>query len=408
MTLRVNTLGNFEITDDKEILNDSLLKSDVLKRLFVFILMHRDRSVSVSELSDVMWNEDEIVNPTGALKNLMYRLRNALKKSFGDNDYIITGKGSYSWNCEIEVLLDCEEFEALCNTGVDSEYTDSSFKAFEKAMDLYKGDFLDNAQDSYWVMTMSAYYHSMFLTAVKKLAEMYLAKEMYSQMEVRCSEALRIDKSDEALYSYYILSLVRQNKYKMATENYDIARKTLSGLLDTKNLPILKKVHKELLSMKGSNSADNITYIHENIVEDNEASGVYICGYPIFKELYRIEARKKTRSKVEEYIILFTVSIEESAKNKTNDKVSGFLINHAMKNLEKSFRETLRVGDVAARYSDSQYVLMLPTSDDRGTRTAIERILENVRKKAISNDVKITTSFEPVLDANIQGLIGEQ
>ena len=51
-------------------------------------------------------------NRAGALKNLMYRLRNTLKKNLGEEDYILTGRGTYYWNPDIPIWLDCEEFDS--------------------------------------------------------------------------------------------------------------------------------------------------------------------------------------------------------------------------------------------------------------------------------------------------------
>ena len=106
--LQVKSLGKFMVTDGAVILDDDVLRSDMLKKLLIYILTHREHPVTNQELAEALWQEDETDNPAGALKNLMYRLRNVLKKSIGDYNYIITSQGSYAWNNEIKVMLDIE------------------------------------------------------------------------------------------------------------------------------------------------------------------------------------------------------------------------------------------------------------------------------------------------------------
>jgi len=88
--LTVKTLGKFELSDGSNVVYDETLRSDMLKKLLMYMLMHRESQVTVRAIADALWPEDEIDNPVGALKNLMYRLRNVLKAVFGDNNYILT------------------------------------------------------------------------------------------------------------------------------------------------------------------------------------------------------------------------------------------------------------------------------------------------------------------------------
>ena len=108
--LTVKSFGKFQITYGEHILNDELLRSDMLKKLLMYMLTHREHPASTQELAEALGQEDEVDNPAGALKNLMYRLRTILKKYISDDKFIITSQGSYAWNNEIEVDLDAERF----------------------------------------------------------------------------------------------------------------------------------------------------------------------------------------------------------------------------------------------------------------------------------------------------------
>ena len=107
MVLVVNSLGKFQIVSNNGVLNDDNIRSDMMKKLLVYVLLHRDHPLTVSELCNALWQEDEIDNPANALKNLMYRVRNLFKSKFGDAEFIVSKKGSYSWNEKVEVIFDC-------------------------------------------------------------------------------------------------------------------------------------------------------------------------------------------------------------------------------------------------------------------------------------------------------------
>ena len=109
--LSVNTLGKFQVINEEDVLNDDNIRSAMMTKLLLYILIHRDQTLGTDEIASALWQEEEVENPAGALKNLMYRLRTLLKQHFGEGDFILTNRGSYYWNPDIKVVIDAEEFE---------------------------------------------------------------------------------------------------------------------------------------------------------------------------------------------------------------------------------------------------------------------------------------------------------
>ena len=141
--LTVKSFGKFQITYGEHILNDELLRSDMLKKLLMYMLTHREHPASIQELSEALWSEDQIDNPAGALKNLMYRLRTIMKKHISDDKFIITSQGAYAWNNEIEVEMDAEVFEEYCKNAKSSRDEAVTLQNYESAVALYKGEFME-------------------------------------------------------------------------------------------------------------------------------------------------------------------------------------------------------------------------------------------------------------------------
>lgn len=387
----VKSLGKFEISDDLHIMNDEIIRSDMVKKLFMYLLTHRDHAATVQELSEALWREDEVDNPAGALKNLMYRLRTLLKKNLGDAPYIITSQGSYGWNPEIEVELDIEKFEEYYKRA-KAVSKQEGLSDYESAIALYRGDFMENNTENHWAATLSTYYHSMFLNAVKVLSELYLERERYQDMEDLCVYAAQMDNVDEELYCYHIMALIKQNKCELALKRYEEACKILYDALGVRNPAKLQQVQKELLKMSKSNEAESLENIHEDMVEE-DSEGVYFCGYPVFREIYRLEVRKNSRLGEAEYIVLFTVETEDNVKTE-NEKMERFLIEQGMGRLKSTLGKVLRIGDVAARYSDSQYIVLLPTCTYESSVRVAKRVLEYYSALDKSKKVRIKTDFE--------------
>lgn len=135
--LNVYTFGKFQIANEDGILTVEKIHSEMLTRLLAYMVYHRDKSLTVQELVEVLWSEDESDNPAGALKNLMYRLRNLLKKMWGNYDFIITGRGLYQWNPHVTLHIDAEDFEQYCKDMVCENSVEKKIQKGKEAVALY-------------------------------------------------------------------------------------------------------------------------------------------------------------------------------------------------------------------------------------------------------------------------------
>lgn len=399
--LTVNLLGKFQILYQGHVLNDDNIRSEMLVKLLSYILIHREHSLSVQELSEAMWQEDETDNPAGALKNLMYRLRTILKKHFGEQEFIRTSRGAYSWNEEVKVVIDVEEFEKNCKLAKEAGNKESAISYYEEAVELYQGDFLAKYSDSKWIVPISTYFHSLFLSGIKNLAELYEEKGEYENMERVCAKALTYDMVDEQIHCLRIRSMIHQNKQKLAEEYYDTAVKVLYEELGVRNTQGLKQVYKELMKMKKGSAAAAIDEIHRDMREPGEPDGAYICGYAVFREAYRMEARRIHRMGMAEYVLLLTLTVDEKYGKAENEQMESFMLNKAMNSLEGVLKDSLRIGDVAARYSDSQFVILLPTCSYESGMMVASRIISRfneipgIKKIRIKSDIEEVTLSDP-------------
>lgn len=398
--IRVKTLGEFEVSNEYGILNDRILHSNMLKKLLMYLLLHRNTTIGIMELSEALWEGEEIQNPVRAVNNLIYRLRNIMKRQLGEENYIITGQGRYAWNKELEVSLDVEELERISKKKYeDTTDRSSQIMDYENAISLYNGNFLESLFDVHWAMVLSTYYHSQYMEIIKKLCALYLEKASYVELESLCISCLQNETIDEDLYYYYILSLIKQKKYELAMSKYEEASGRLYQLLGVKKIEKLEGVWEEIRKIEELGVTGSLSLIHKELNEREERRGVYFCSFPMFKEIYRLEVRKNYRRAKSDFIILFTLSLK-SEDDSIDNSMKDYLVGQGMKNLREVIQSVLRTGDVASRYSKNQYLILLSTCTYENSVRVAERVINSFEKYYRKKIVKIRIEFEQIPGVN--------
>ena len=144
--IKLKTFGGFMAGNDITSVQEGTWRSEKLEKLFVYLAMNRNRGVCIEDISEAIWQLDEDTdNPVGALKNLAYRLRKALRDASFDEECIVSVRGGlYKWNDEVEVTVDVEEFDGYINEAelAFCRSKETAIESYEKAIALYNGDFL--------------------------------------------------------------------------------------------------------------------------------------------------------------------------------------------------------------------------------------------------------------------------
>ena len=385
--VNVKMFSYFEMEFDHETLSDESIRSNMLVKLLAYILCNRKAVINASDLCDVLWADDESDNPIGALKNLLYRLRTILKKSFGNTEFIKTLRGAYVWNTDIEVVIDVEEFEKKCNEAKSERDVARRVLLLEEAIALYKGKFLPKFTTEHWVLRQAMYYHSLYVSSAKLLAGAYEEIEEYEKMELLSTNILKYEELDDSIHCLLIKSLIHQKKNAKAEEHYKQASALLYSQLGIKPSEEMQNLYQELLK-EIKNEQMNLEMIQDEIIKAKEDSkGAYFCEYGVFKEIYNLQQRQAKRLGIAVYCGLLT--IESYLDLPVDSKAYRNFRDVAMDTLKGVVVSSLRSGDVIARYSATQYIVLLPTCDYEGGLIALERIEENFYNLSTRYHVKL-------------------
>lgn len=384
----VQLFGNFQLTSEKTSLGEGTLHSNKLTKVLAFIVINRDSVLTHQRLVDTFW-EDNSRNPVGALKNLMYRVRNELK-ALGDEQFIITLPGAYQWNPEIKVESDYEQFEKNIDKLRTVESEEEKKQLCRAVISCYRGNISAVISDEFWLLPKVIWYRSMYMDTVKKLCEILDKEKNWVELEDVCNHALTVDSLDEDINCWLIRGLQGQKKYELAMFQYEKANKLFYENMGIRRSEKLHSAFRQMASERAENVPD-IQSLLEELKETEHTKGVFFCDYQIFRQIYRIEARRIERLGVAEHLLLLTV--RRNSKLWEQSAADRGLMEGA-EILEQAIRASLRTGDIATRYSSHQFVVLLPTCTYESSIKVASRILKNFQKNIGGRHIELDYELE--------------
>lgn len=393
--LQIGMLGGFSLTYGDRTVNDQIIRSKKIWIPLEYLIAFRNREVSQNELIELLYPSGKSDNPGNALKTLVFRIR-AVLDGLGymdGRDMLVHYRDSYAWNPDMDFEVDVDRFERLCKKAASAQFGDAErIAAYLEAIDLYKGDFLPMSAYEPWVMPLSAYYHNMYLNAVHSAVEMLRALERHTEVARVCRQAIAIDKYDEFLYYNLILALVELKNPQAALAQYKEMTDIFYGEFGVTPSKELMALYKEIAKDARGVETD-LAAIKELMSEESEAGGAFYCEYEVFKDIYRLEVRAAERTGNTLYLCLIT------ANGKTGAPPSVKTLNSAIGKLRACIAGSLRRGDAYARYSVSQFILMLPGTTYETGSVVVERILRRFYRENPRAAVVLSHSLQSFYEA---------
>lgn len=387
----VTMLGEFTINHKGKMIYDQSNRSKKPWNLLEYLVTNRDRTVSQDELTELMWDANDSDNPSGALKVLLHRVRKSLEPVAPANgdDLIVLKKGTYSWNQAYSTATDVEDFENILAQASDTSLEPADrLKLYMDAFAIFKGDFLPRNQEG-WVIPIAAHYHKMYLAAVKEAIALLYDEQRYDEIISLCRKAISIEKVDEDLYFELINALYKSGQQTEALKEYSDATDLFYKKFGITPSAELKSLYKTIMKSTKSLETD-LGIIKEELKEKGEATGAFYCEYEFFKDIYQLEARACARSGDSIYLCLITLG------STTDEAPTQKVMNRAMDDLNYAINDTLRKGDVFARYSVSQYVILLPTTTFENVEMIMKRISSSFYRKYMKKDIGIQYKLQPL------------
>ena len=389
--LMIHLLGGFSMERDGKVLTDDINRSQKLWSVLAYLVIHRDRDIPQSEFIEQFWQGENSTNPTSALKTLLYRIRAMIEPLFGEEiQPVISRRGAYRWNHNIECHVDVDRFEQLCAQAQAPELEDAQRLAlYREATALYRGMLLPKLSDQIWLMPLVTHYHTKFVAAVREMSGLLIAQNLYEELMELSLRACELDPLDESLNILAIRALLFQGRNAQALTHYETATDLLYRNLGVRACAELRGLYGQIMAVERGLETD-LDVIRDELRETARRPGAFVCEYGLFQELYRLEARRSDRSGICVHLALLTVSMPDGSMPPLKQ------LNTTMDQLLLAIRGQLRRGDVISRYSAAQYVVMLPAANLENSNRAMERVVSAFYRQHRHNFLKITYKVREV------------
>jgi len=398
--LKVYTLGCFEVKSGKKVLSNDCKRSQQLWNLFKYILTYRDKRIIQENFFDILWIDKECDNPVKALQNLIYRLRMLLNYEGinKDGESIINfSQGCYSWNKEFNYWTDVDEFEELYKKAKAFEKNDDFINAIEfyqRALMLYKGDYL--SEDSYneWLTPVRNYYHRIYMDIIGRIIKLLKHYGRNEDILKVCEEGLMIESFEESLHIHYIEALITVGNIKQAQSQYEYVTSMLYKEMGVKPSTDLRNLYHKIKCNDDMILLD-LNSIQEMMMDRPDSNGAFFCEPDTFVSFYKLECRRAARTEQAVFMAMITISI---AKNRTKDNK---IFKKAMGSLLDMLIQDLRKGDVVSKWNDAQILVILPGSTLDQTNVVLNRILNKHKISYIYKDIIVETTLKPIIDLDL-------
>lgn len=391
-TLQVQMLGQFTLRYGDRTISDSDDRSRRVWSLLAYMLYNHGRSFAQEELIRLYWsNSEKSADPGNALKSIFHRIRTALDKlQPGLGRLLIRRKaGRYFWNNAMPLSLDIEDFEAHFHAAEAAGDDDVRLAEYQAALALYAGDPLPRMTDEIWTIPIVAYYHSLYTRAAAGAIELLEKQERTAEAVALCRRAIHIEPYQEDLYEHLMRGLLRTGDMKGAMSVYEEMSEQLFAHFGVMPSETLRTLYRQATRTVNDRTL-TMDEVCSQLEEPAPHGGAMVCEYDFFKILYRFEARSIARNGHSANICLLSVS------GKDGEMLARRSLDPAMNNLQVLVQNNLRRGDVIARCSISQYIILLPQANYENSRMVADRLVSAFYRRYPHSPARLRYTVQPL------------
>ena len=285
--------------------------------------------------------------------------------------------------------LDIEDFEAHFHAAEAAGDDDVRLAEYQAALALYAGDPLPRMTDEIWTIPIVAYYHSLYTRAAAGAIELLEKQERTAEAVALCRRAIHIEPYQEDLYEHLMRGLLRTGDMKGVMSVYEEMSELLFAHFGVMPSETLRTLYRQATRTVNDRTL-TMDEVCSQLAEPAPHGGAMVCEYDFFKILYRAEARSIARNGHSANICLLSVS------GKDGEMLARRSLDPAMNNLQVLVQNNLRRGDVIARCSISQYIILLPQANYENSRMVADRLVSAFYRRYPHSPARLRYTVQPL------------
>lgn len=356
-------------------------------QMFIFLLKAGSAGCEKKQLLELVRpDEKDREKRMNNFRQQIHLLRKLVKTSQFPEGHYITVQGSrYYFTLDYPIKTDAEGLDEIIwkirsRPSKDEEVQ----KLYLDYCEAYTGEFLPILGGEEWVAVESAYYQKWYFDCLNQLCIRLKEQEEYEKLLELCTVASQYHPYDE-WQAVQIECLMALNRRKEAEKVYEAASELFYKDLGLTSLDQVMAKYQE--NGDSYYMAQTMSSLKNSLEEYGKSKGPYHCSYPSFVDIYRIVARMGEREN--EKSLLFLCTLTGGKTGWTREKRD-----EQMELFQKVLVHGTRAGDIYARYSECQYLVLL-TRAAKGTEGLMISRLKSIWEK-VGGQAKVEFSVSEV------------
>lgn len=241
--LAVDAMGALSVTVDGRVLEASAWGSARTRELLVFLLMHPEGRTK-EQVGEVFWPD---ASPS-QLRNSFHVTLHRLRKTLGHSEWIVVADDRYAVDAPALLRFDVAEFESALAAAMRSlrRQEAGAVGALERAIDLYRGDFMDGEPAGDWHHDARERLQSAFIDGLMALGAAQGAEERHARAIETYRRVLARDELHEDAVRELVMAQARSGDRTPALRTYQRYADRLRRELEAEPSPRLRALFDRL------------------------------------------------------------------------------------------------------------------------------------------------------------------
>ncbi|HXF83087.1 MAG TPA: BTAD domain-containing putative transcriptional regulator [bacterium] len=205
VSLRLSLLGRFEVLSNGKPIPDAAWRTQKVKTLLKFLLLHRSRSVSHDEIIEALWPGVDPRAGEVRLKGAVKILRQTLEPLLEGrrSTFIVRSGSGFRFEAAGRCWIDLEEYDRLLGAARNHEAAGrlaEAVTALEQAAALYRGDLLEEDRYADWPAAERERRREIQIAVLETLADLHARRRDYRRALDAIQRVLALDRLREPAY----------------------------------------------------------------------------------------------------------------------------------------------------------------------------------------------------------------
>ncbi len=251
LDLTITMLGSIEIFRDRaRPFAADAWTTRRARDILCFIASRPHRRAPKDTIVDTFWRDVDLKSVEKNFHPTMSHIRKALNSNQPlKQNFLAYRDGEYQLNAEFSYNIDTEQFDRLIADGESARRErdfDGCINLYEKAVALYRGEFMQGSYDD-WVEEQRSYYREQYLRMLESLASVAEKKAEFDRAMNLAHKILRDDPFREDIHCLIMRAQAALGNRVAVKEQYEALRALLQKELGVEPAMQTQKAYKELL-----------------------------------------------------------------------------------------------------------------------------------------------------------------